>query len=65
MTYAKALVGALIAALSALGASLTDGGVSASEWVAVALAFLVAFGGVFSVPNAAPGQPGGNQDPEA
>ena len=50
--YAKAILAAIIAALAALGTSLTDGGVSASEWVAVALAFFVALGGVFAVPNA-------------
>lgn len=52
MTYAKALLAALIAALTALGTALTDGGVSPSEWVAVALAFFVALGAVYSVPNA-------------
>lgn len=62
--YAKAVLAAIVAALSALGAALTDGGVSASEWVAVALAFFVALGTVFAVPNGNP-QPTGVQDPEA
>lgn len=50
-TIAKALTGAIIAALAALGTALTDGGVSASEWVAVALAFFVALSTVYAVPN--------------
>lgn len=63
--YAKAILAAVIAALTALGTALTDGGISPSEWVAVALAFCVALGGVAAIPNAVPGQPGGPQDPEA
>lgn len=54
-TYAKAIIAALIAALTALGTGLTDGGMSASEWVAVALAFVVSLGAVYSVPNAPAG----------
>lgn len=60
MVYAKALVGAIIAALTALATALVpavEGGsavVSPAEWVTVLLAFVVAFGAVWSVPNAAP-----------
>jgi sugar phosphate permease len=50
--YAKAILGALIAGLTALGTALTDGGVSASEWVAAAIATLVALGAVYAIPNA-------------
>jgi len=51
-TIAKAIVGALIAALSALGAALTDGQVTATEWVVVATALLTGLGLVWAVPNA-------------
>lgn len=54
--YAKALVGAATAGLGALGTALTDGDVTAQEWVAVASATLVALGVVFGTPN---------KDPEA
>ena len=59
--YAKALIGALVAALGALGAALTpdaDGLVSVTpgEWVAVVSALLVGLLAVFAVPN---------KDPEA
>ena len=50
--YAKAIVGALIAGLTALGTALTDGGVSPQEWTVVAVATLGALGLVYAVPNA-------------
>ena len=49
--YAKAVIGALIAGLTAIGTALTDGGISPAEWVAAAIAFLVALGGVYAIPN--------------
>ena len=53
--YVKAIIGAVIAGLTALGASLADGGtlqgVSAGEWIAVVIALLGTFGGVFGVRN--------------
>lgn len=49
--YAKAIVGALLAGLTALGTALTDGAVTATEWVGVAVAALATFGGVFGVRN--------------
>lgn len=57
--YAKALVGALIAALAALGTALTPDEtglvvVSPAEWVAVTSAFLVGLAAVFAVPNRDP-----------
>jgi hypothetical protein len=56
--YAKAFVGGLIAALTALGSVLVAGtgftDVTAGSWVAVALAFLTTFAGVWSVPNRIP-----------
>lgn len=48
--YAKALVGALVAGLTALLPAL-DAGVTAAEWVVAATAFLVALGVVWVVPN--------------
>lgn len=59
--YAKAVVGALIAALGALGAALTPDAsglvsVNAGEWVAVVTALLVGLLAVFATPN---------KDPEA
>lgn len=53
--YAKAVVGALVAGLTALLPKL-DGGVTAAEWVTAAVAFLVALGVVWAVPNA-PAEP--------
>lgn len=49
--YAKAVVGALVAGLTALLPAL-DAGVTAAEWVVAATAFLVALGVVWAVPNA-------------
>jgi hypothetical protein len=59
--YAKALIGALVAALGALGAALTPDAsglvsVNEGEWVAVISALLVGLLAVFAVPN---------RDPEA
>lgn len=55
-TYIKAIVGALIAGLAALSTALVggdpEGVVTAAEWISVALATLVAFGGVYGVKNA-------------
>jgi hypothetical protein len=53
--YAKSIVAALIAALASLQQALdADNHVSASEWVAVVMALLVAGGAVFAVPNRDP-----------
>ena len=54
--YAKAIIGALVAALASLQQALDDNGVSAQEWTAIAIAFLTAAVLVFAVPN---------KDPEA
>jgi hypothetical protein len=48
--YAKAIVGALVAGLSSVQASL-DGGVTPEEWCAVAIATLSALVVVWAVPN--------------
>lgn len=53
--YAKAVIAALVAGLSVIGASLADGGaLTAQDWVSAAIAFLVALGAVFAVPNQIP-----------
>ena len=54
--FAKAVVGAGVAALTALGTAVTTGdgtldGVDASGWIAVAIAFLSTFAAVYFVPN--------------
>jgi hypothetical protein len=51
--YAKAIIAALIAGLGILGEGLTDGSLSGQEWIAAAVAALVALGGVYLVPNRA------------
>lgn len=50
--YAKAIVGALIAGLTALAAAMADDGVTAQEWLAVLLAVLATGGGVYMKRNA-------------
>ncbi len=50
---AKAIVGALIAALAAAGGGLVNGGLDTAGWIAVATAFLVAFAGVYWTTNGA------------
>lgn len=50
--YAKAIVGGIVAALTAVATGLTDGHLTAAECVAAAIAFFVALGSVFQVPNA-------------
>ncbi len=56
--YAKAITGAALAGLTALGAALADGeGVTGGEWVAIAVAVVATFGGVFGVPNTRPYRP--------
>lgn len=59
--YAKAVVAALVAGLTSLGTALTDGKVSASELVSVALAFLLGLGIVYAAPKNADA-PARNED---
>jgi sugar phosphate permease len=50
--YLKALIAAIVAALSVIGASLADdSALNAQDYVSAAIAFLVALGAVFAVPN--------------
>ena len=59
MTYAKAVVAAVLAGLAALGTALADGHVTGVEWTIVAAAALTALGTVWGIPNktAAPSAP--------
>ncbi len=50
-TYAKAMVAAVLAALAVLTTALQSGGVTAVEWVSLAVAALVTFSGTYFVPN--------------
>lgn len=56
--YAKAIYAALVAGLGSLAAVLVGdvglGDITAGQWVTVALAALVAGGGVFGIRNATP-----------
>lgn len=58
MQYAKALVAAVIAALTSLVGALDDDAVSSGEGASIALAFFVALGAVWAVPNMKPGERG-------
>ena len=49
MQYIKALVGSLVAALTALSVALPDG-VTAGEWITVAISALTVGGGVYAAP---------------
>lgn len=52
--YLKAIVAALVAGLGALATALDDNALSAQEIVTCVIAFLVALGAVFAVPNQVP-----------
>jgi hypothetical protein len=54
VSYLKALVGALVAGLGSLYQAFDDDRVTGQEWVAVALATLVALGTIWGVPNLDP-----------
>ena len=53
-SYLKAIVAAVVAGLGSLYQALDNGHVSGQEWVAAALATLVALGAVWGVPNLDP-----------
>ena len=61
-TVAKAVYAGLLAGLTALGAYLITttslGDITAGQWVYVAVAALVAGGGVYGIPNSSPAPPG-------
>lgn len=52
--YLKAITGAIVAGLTALGAALSDNEVTAGEWVTVAIAFFAGLGLVWAIPNKDP-----------
>ena len=55
--YAKAIVGALVSGATAWGTAIADGSVTAAEWSGVVVAFLLALGLVWGVPNEPGAQP--------
>ena len=55
--YSKAIVGALVAALTALSTALEDGVVTHQEWVTVVLGLLTGLAVIWAVPNATPEGP--------
>lgn len=55
LSYLKALVGAAVAGLGTLSQALDDNGVTAQEWVGVAIATLTALAVVWGTPNLDPG----------
>lgn len=52
--YAKAIIGALLAGLGALGVGWDDGHLEAREILGALIAALVAAAGIFGTPNAVP-----------
>lgn len=55
--YAKAIIGALIVGLGVIVEGLTDGSLSASEWITAIILALTTLGGVYVVPNSGKKQP--------
>lgn len=55
--YAKAIVGAVVAALSAYQVAQTDNVITTQEWVTIAVAFVTALSIVWGVPNTASTHP--------
>lgn len=49
--YSKAIAAAVFSGLGSLYLALDDGGVTAKEWVAVAMAMLLTTGAVGAMPN--------------
>jgi hypothetical protein len=52
--YAKAITAAIVSGLGAVAAALDDNSLSSQEYVTVAIAFFVALGAVWAIPNAKP-----------
>lgn len=49
--YAKAITGAALAGLTAAGTAVTDGTITAAEWIGIAVAVISTGGAVFGVTN--------------
>jgi hypothetical protein len=49
--YGKAITGAIVAFLTAIATATADNGISGQEWVTSAIAFFVALGAVWAIPN--------------
>jgi hypothetical protein len=52
--YLKAVVGGLVAGLTALATALDNDSISAQEWLYAVIALLVGFSTVWAVPNRPP-----------
>lgn len=50
-TYIKAIYGAAVAFLGALGTAMTDSTVTGQEWIVIATGTILAAGGVFGLRN--------------
>lgn len=55
--YAKAIIAAVVAGLGVIVEGLTDGSLSAQEWINAVIATLLLFGGVYVTPNSKKKQP--------
>lgn len=53
-TIAKAITGAVVAALAVLATSLDNNAISAQEGIYAAIAFCTALGAVWAIPNSTP-----------
>jgi len=49
--YAKAIVGALVAAAGTWGTAISDGSITATEWSAIVVTALLSLGVIWGVPN--------------
>jgi len=49
--YAKAIIGALVAAAGTWGTAIADGGITATEWSAIVVTALLSLGVIWGVPN--------------
>lgn len=52
--YAKAITAAVVTGLGAVSVAISDDAISSQEWVTIGIAFVVALGGVWAVPNKPP-----------
>jgi hypothetical protein len=53
--YAKAIVGALVAAAGTWGTAIADGSITATEWSAIVVTALLSLGVIWGVPNTSTG----------
>lgn len=63
--YAKAIIAAVVAFLTAIATALDSGGIDAQEWITAVIALIVGFGAVFRVPNTPPFVPEPEPTPQS